>query len=138
MLVSLICILIGPQKIYPVSVVMDNNKRSSLKKLKWFPERQIPRSPLHKLHHYTFNVVQGYDEWSEQWSSDLTRVVSVLFRHVLKCDHALSPSPISPILHPAACSHLLRWSSFFGRTSLNFGRMDRAPCITVVVSLRQS
>lgn len=84
MLVSLICILIGPQKIYPVSVAMDDNKRSSLKKLKWFPERQIPRSPLHKLHHYTFNVVQGYDEWSEQWSSDLTRVVSVLFRHVLK------------------------------------------------------
>ena len=22
--------------------------------------------------------------------------------------------------------HLLRWSSFFGRTGLNFGRMDRA------------
>ena len=22
--------------------------------------------------------------------------------------------------------HLLRWSSFFGRTDLNFGRMDRA------------
>lgn len=34
MLVSLICILIGPQKIYPVSVVMDDNKRSSLKKAK--------------------------------------------------------------------------------------------------------
>ena len=32
--------------------------------------------------------------------------------------------------------HLLRWSSFFGRTGLNFGRMDRAhKYITIVVSI---
>ena len=31
--------------------------------------------------------------------------------------------------------HLLRWSSFPGRTVWNFGSMDRAPCIFVNVSI---
>ena len=31
--------------------------------------------------------------------------------------------------------HLLRWSSFPGRTGLNFGSMDRAPAIRVQISV---
>ena len=33
--------------------------------------------------------------------------------------------------------HLLRWSSFFGRTGLNFGRMDRAHCLSKTVTSLQ-
>ena len=118
---------------------MDDNKRSSLKKLKWFPERPIPRRPLHKLHHYTFNVVQGYDEWSEQWGSDLTGVVSVLFSRVLK----LRSCPFSFPYFSHLTSSCMQWFLLATLCWEPLAQGDQfyqyqKVCVIVVVSLRQS